>query len=65
MFLVLDQLMQQYAGEDRIMDFEGSSITSIATFFRGFGASPNIYQQVLFNDAAGKIARKLKNVRPD
>lgn len=63
MFHVLDQLMQQFAGEQRIMDFEGSSITSIAKFFRGFGASPQLYQQVIFNDTAGKIARKVKNVR--
>lgn len=49
MFRILDQLIRDHAGTDRILDFEGSNIPSIARFFNGFGASPETYQEVRFN----------------
>jgi hypothetical protein len=38
MHLLLSDLIELYAGTDRVFDFEGSSIPSIAAFFRSFGA---------------------------
>lgn len=38
MHFLLDQLIRQYADTGWIFDFEGSSIPSIAKFFRGFGS---------------------------
>lgn len=39
MHFMLDELIRKFAGSSRVFDFEGSSIPSIAAFFRSFGAS--------------------------
>jgi hypothetical protein len=31
-----------------ILDFDGSNIPSVARFFSGFGASPEVYQAIGF-----------------
>jgi len=49
MFRIVDQLIRDHAGSGKILDFEGSSIPSIARFFSGFGASPETYQEVRYN----------------
>lgn len=36
-------IIKQYAGTDKVLDFEGSSVPSIARFYRGFGASEEIF----------------------
>lgn len=38
MHFLIDQLIQQYAGTDRVLDFEGSSVENIARFYKSFGA---------------------------
>jgi hypothetical protein len=38
MFLLIDIIIQQYAGTPYILDFEGSSIQGVARFYTGFGA---------------------------
>lgn len=40
---LFSQLLFQYAGQDKWFDFEGSSISSIARFYEGFGAQPETY----------------------
>jgi len=62
MFMVVDRVIREYAGSGRILDFEGSNITSIARFFRGFGAKPEIYQRVSFQNFASKLIKRLRNV---
>ena len=49
MFHIIDALIRKHAGSEYTLDFEGSSIPSIARFFGGFGAGPEIYQQLHFN----------------
>ena len=49
MFQIMDAVIRKHAGADYSLDFEGSSIPSIARFFGGFGAGPEIYQQFSFN----------------
>lgn len=39
MHFLIDQLIQQYAGTDMMLDFEGSSVENIARFYRSFGAT--------------------------
>ncbi len=39
MHFLIDQLIQQYAGTDRVLDFEGSSVENIARFYKSFGAT--------------------------
>jgi len=62
MFLVVDAFIQMYSGTIKYLDFEGSNIGSIARFFRGFGAKPQIYQRVSFRTPAGKIVKLVKGV---
>jgi len=49
MFKVVDAFIREHAGSDLILDFEGSNIPSVARFFEGFGADPEIYQNIRFN----------------
>lgn len=49
MFRIIDTFIQVHAGENRLLDFEGSSIPSIARFFGGFGAKPEVYPRISYN----------------
>ncbi|WP_158546136.1 GNAT family N-acetyltransferase [Adhaeribacter pallidiroseus] len=40
---LIDQVCQQFAGSKVVLDFEGSSIPSLAHFYQSFGAQPEIY----------------------
>ena len=62
MFLVVDRFIEMYAKKLRKLDFEGSNIVSIARFFRGFGAKPEIYQRLHFQGGANTIIKKMKGV---
>jgi len=48
MFRIVDTFIKEHAGSGKILDFEGSNIPSVARFFAGFGAQPEIYQGVSF-----------------
>lgn len=43
MFYLVDQIIQQEAAKDKILDFEGSKIEGIARFYKGFGAKNHPY----------------------
>jgi len=49
MFALIDTFIQTHAGEDSLLDFEGSNIDGIARFFAGFGAQPETYPHVRLN----------------
>jgi len=49
MFCLFNHLIGQFASEALILDFEGSSIVSVAQFFRGFGAIPIEYPKLKLN----------------
>lgn len=40
---LLDHVIRTHAGTDLVLDFEGSDLRGVATFFRGFGARPEPY----------------------
>ena len=61
MFQVIDHFIQMHAGEPRILDFEGSNISTIARFFAGFGARPVIYQRVSFNRLTAGLKRRRRH----
>lgn len=46
MYLLIDHVIQKYAGENKIFDFTGSNIQSIAQRNLGFGASVENYYHV-------------------
>jgi hypothetical protein len=43
MHYLLDQVIQQHAGQPRLLDFEGSSIPGVAAFFESFGSYNHSY----------------------
>lgn len=46
---LFDQIIEQYTGSDKILDFEGSSVPSIARFYKGFGAEEEEFYNFRFN----------------
>lgn len=63
MFRVLDFVVEKHAGEDRLLDFEGSGIRSVARFFEGFGGKARRYQRIGIRTPQARILGKVKNVR--
>jgi len=49
MFRLVDHYINANSETNQILDFEGSSIDSIARFYSGFGAVPCTYQQLVVN----------------
>jgi hypothetical protein len=49
MFKIVDAFIREHAGTALKLDFEGSNIPSVARFFAGFGARPEIYQGINFD----------------
>jgi hypothetical protein len=49
MYLIFSQLLQQYANQPMLLDFEGSEKPGIARFFKGFGAVKRSYKQLKIN----------------
>ncbi len=41
--IAIDHIIKTYANQDIILDFEGSSIPGVATFFKGFGSNLSPY----------------------
>lgn len=50
MFFLIDQFIQEHAGKDFLLDFEGSMIPGVARLYEGFGASPEKYYQYTWNN---------------
>ena len=59
MFRIVDAFIRDHAGSGLILDFEGSNIPSVARFFGGFGAQPELYQYVGFS----RLPLTLKKLR--
>ncbi len=49
MFTLVDQFINDYSESHLVLDFEGSSIVSVARFYAGFGAKKCTYQQIVVN----------------
>jgi Acetyltransferase (GNAT) domain len=47
---LLDRMIQEYAETDFVFDFESPEIPSIASFYQSFGAQPEVYSQLSFNN---------------
>ena len=45
MAVIIDSIIREYAGRDVLLDFEGSDIPGVASFFSGFGANRLDYYQ--------------------
>ncbi len=61
MFLILNQVIQDFAASEHVLDFEGSELEGIASFYRSFGAIKEPYhglQNPLFSQLQ-KIRQRL------
>ena len=47
MAFLLDSCIRKYAGSNRVLDFEGSMVASVAKFYANFGASPVTYVSLI------------------
>ncbi|PTN08339.1 hypothetical protein [Mangrovibacterium marinum] len=50
MFFLLDHFIHLHAGKDYVLDFEGSMIDGVARMYKGFGASPETYYYLAWNN---------------
>ncbi|MEO8853790.1 MAG: hypothetical protein ABI359_08425 [Ginsengibacter sp.] len=57
--LIIDQFIKDHAGENLILDFEGSNIPSIAFFYKSFGARLEKYPGIKLNRLS-KIGKLFK-----
>lgn len=46
---LIDQFIKEYAGSDQYLDFEGSDVSSLAFFYKGFGSQEFFYPALLLN----------------
>lgn len=49
MTFLIDSFIQQNAGKNLILDFEGSVVPGLARFYKGFGGYPETYFQLKYN----------------
>ncbi|GHT72933.1 hypothetical protein AGMMS50262_03080 [Bacteroidia bacterium] len=57
MSFLLDNVIQDYAGQDLILDFEGSSIPNIARFYQSTGAVKTSFPVIRAQNGIGKIVK--------
>ncbi|MFO7878947.1 MAG: GNAT family N-acetyltransferase [Bacteroidales bacterium] len=57
-FLLVSDMMQQYAERDYVIDFEGSSNQGVRRFYRGFGATNEAYPVLISHGM--RILEKIK-----
>ena len=50
MFLLVDAFIKQMAGQDLVLDFEGSSQPELARFYKGFGSKECVFLQLEKNN---------------
>jgi len=50
MHSIINSFIQENAGKDMILDFEGSNIPGLARFYKGFGSKEYVYLQVRKNN---------------
>jgi hypothetical protein len=46
---VIDSFIKEFAGRDLVLDFEGSNVSRIAFFFKGFNAVEELYPGIIYN----------------
>jgi hypothetical protein len=47
---LITTIIKKYQNSDYILDFEGSMVKGVASFYKSFGAEINQYQQIKYNN---------------
>ncbi len=55
MYFLIDKFIHEHAGKDYFLDFEGSMIPGVARLYEGFGAAPEIYYRLSWNNLPAYI----------
>lgn len=63
MFLMVDEYIKQFAGQDLVLDFEGSSDPHLARFYKGFGSKECVFLQVEMNRMPGMFRQGVRFFR--
>lgn len=61
-FFLVDFIIQKYAEQPFIFDFEGSNNPNLARFYKGFGSERTTYPVVLFENFPTPIVKILQNM---
>jgi hypothetical protein len=48
-YFMIDSIIRQYSGTDKVLDFEGSEIPGVAEFYQKFSPRPEIYYHLHYN----------------
>ena len=59
MFFLINTFIREHAEEKIILDFEGSNLSGLARFYKGFGSAENVYLQIRKNKLP-KLVRWIK-----
>jgi hypothetical protein len=59
MVRVIDHFIREHAGQDLLLDFEGSENTGLARFYAGFGSVSVPYQRLVMD----RLPRAVKMLR--
>ena len=62
MYYMFNHVVKEYSNQDNILDFGGSNIDSIASFYKKFGANDKYYYFYQRNQLS-LIIKKIKNIR--
>lgn len=62
MFFLIDQFIQENAGKNMILDFEGSNLPGLARFYKGFGSEEMVYLQIRRNNLP-KLIKWIKEMK--
>lgn len=62
MHFLMDAFIQRYAGEKKTLDFGGSSVESVARFYKSFGAIDCVYLQIEKNSIF-KLIKWVKSLK--
>ncbi len=54
-YILIDRFIREHAGKDYVIDFEGSMIPGVARQYVGFGATPETYYHVGWNNLPAYI----------
>jgi hypothetical protein len=62
MHLLMDQFISRFAGQELLLDFGGSSVESVARFYKAFGGKDCVYLQVK-KDRLPRLVKWIKKIK--